>query len=165
MTTGVNHITFAVSDLQRSIGFYVEVLGCTKVAVWRHGAYLRAGSMWLCLSLDPAATRGAARDYTHVAFSFDRADLAAFRARLRAVGAGEWKVNSSEGDSVYFLDPDGHRLEAHVGNLETRLASLREAPYEGLMTFGEGGRATPSRQSKTSPQRGAGPMTTGCGGQ
>ncbi|HEX6993995.1 MAG TPA: VOC family protein [Gammaproteobacteria bacterium] len=43
MTTGVNHITFAVSDLQRSLRFYVEVLGCAKVATWNQGAYLRAG--------------------------------------------------------------------------------------------------------------------------
>ncbi len=136
MTSGVNHITFAVSDLQRSVDFYVNVLGCEKVAVWRRGAYLRAGSMWLCLSLDPAVSRGTGRDYTHIAFTFDPVDLAAFRVRLLATGATEWKINSSEGDSVYFLDPDGHRLEAHDGNLESRLASLRDAPYEGLTIFG-----------------------------
>ena len=137
MTTGVNHITFAVSDLQRSVDFYVNVLGCEKVAVWRGGAYLRAGSMWLCLSLDSAVSRATERDYTHIAFTFDPVELAAFRARLLATGGSEWKSNSSEGDSVYFLDPDGHRLEAHVGNLESRLASLRETPYEGLTIFGE----------------------------
>ena len=132
MTTGVNHITFGVSDLQRSVAFYVDVLGCVKVATWLRGAYLRAGSMWLCLALDPTTATARAHDCTHVAFTFDPVDLAAFRARLLAVGGVEWKVDSSEGDSVYFLDPDGHRLEAHVGNLDSRLTSLQDAPYEGL---------------------------------
>lgn len=134
MTSGLNHITFAVSDLTRSIRFYVDIVGCRKAAVWHHGAYLRAGDMWLCLSLDANAT-SAARDYTHVAFSFDEAGLKAFRARLATAAGVEWKVNASEGDSVYFLDPDGHRLEAHLGDLESRLASLRDAPYDGLEIF------------------------------
>ncbi|HEX5514181.1 MAG TPA: glutathione transferase, partial [Gammaproteobacteria bacterium] len=46
-----------------------------------------------------------------------------------------WKDNKSEGDSLYFLDPDGHKLEIHVGDLESRLAALREKPYEGLQLF------------------------------
>jgi catechol 2,3-dioxygenase-like lactoylglutathione lyase family enzyme len=69
-TTGINHITFAVSNLRRSIRFYVEVIGCSRVATWERGAYLRAGDMWLCLSLDEAASRTTLRDYTHIAFTF-----------------------------------------------------------------------------------------------
>ncbi len=137
MTTGVNHITFVVSDLPRAVCFYVDVLGCAKVATWKRGAYLRAGEMWLCLSLDPQAAQPAARDDSHVAFTFDPLELGAFRARLSAAGGVEWKADSSEGDSVYFLDPDGHRLEAHVGGLESRLASLKESPYEDLELFGD----------------------------
>jgi catechol 2,3-dioxygenase-like lactoylglutathione lyase family enzyme len=70
MTTGVNHITFAVSDITRSIDFYADVVGCTKVATWRRGAYLRAGEIWLCLSLERVLAAAATRDYTHIAFSF-----------------------------------------------------------------------------------------------
>lgn len=39
------------------------------------------------------------------------ADFVAVVARIRAAGASEWKDNSSEGASLYFLDPNGHRLE------------------------------------------------------
>lgn len=137
MTAGLNHVTFAVADLQRSVRFYVDVLGCRKAALWSGGAYLTAGNTWLCLSLEPTAATARERDYTHVAFSFDAASLAAFRERLRAAGGVEWKTNTSEGESVYFLDPDGHRLEAHVGDLASRLASLRSAPYDGLELFDE----------------------------
>lgn len=132
MTTGVNHITFAVRDLQRALRFYVEVIGCSRVATWKTGAYLRAGEMWLCLSLDATAPNGPTRDYSHIAFTFDTDGLAALRKRLSAARCVEWKANSSEGESVYFVDPDGHRLEAHVGSLESRLAALRESPYDGL---------------------------------
>jgi hypothetical protein len=132
------------------------------VAVWRRGAYLRAGSMWLCLSLDPAACGGADRDYTHIAFTFSAVELGTFRARLLAAGGAEWKTNSSEGESVYFLDPDGHRLEAHVGNLESRLASLREEPYEGLTIFGDSDDSP--RRSGRAVERSASHITTGCSG-
>jgi catechol 2,3-dioxygenase-like lactoylglutathione lyase family enzyme len=132
MTLGLNHLTLAVSDVTRSVHFYVHVVGCTKVATWNSGAYLRAGNTWLCLSKDvgvPGATRG---DYSHAAFSYDALSIEALRNRLHASGVVLWKENSSEGDSVYFLDPDGHKLEGHVGSLQTRLASLRTAPYAGL---------------------------------
>ena len=52
-----------------------------------------------------------------------------------AAGAVEWRSNRSEGDSFYFLDPDGHRLEAHVGGLASRLAACRAAPYAGMRFF------------------------------
>jgi len=137
MTLGVNHITFAVADLAKSLAFYIDVVGCKRVAVWDKGAYLLAGSNWLCLSLE--ASVAPREDYTHVAFTFDNVGFVAFRAKLRADGDREWKINSSEGDSVYFLDPDGHRLEAHVGDLASRLESLRRVPYAGLQLFAAGG--------------------------
>jgi glutathione S-transferase fosA5 len=133
MTTGINHLTFAVSDLSRSLAFYVDVIGCAKAAVWDRGAYLRAGDTWICLSLE--ATIAPAGDYTHIAFTFNAASLAAFGVRLRDARGIEWKSNVSEGDSIYFLDPDGHRLEAHVGSLHSRLASLRKHAYNGLKLF------------------------------
>ena len=49
--------------------------------------------------------------------------------------APEWRTNSSEGESLYILDPDGHRLELHVGSLATRLEDYRRAPRPGMTIF------------------------------
>jgi catechol 2,3-dioxygenase-like lactoylglutathione lyase family enzyme len=118
--SGLNHIMLAVADLDRSIVFYRDLLGCTLRAFWPDGAYLEAGSLWLCLLRDEAARSGPHPDYTHIAFSVAPGDFAAMSEQVRAT-ATIWKDNRSEGDSLYFLDPDGHKLELHVGSLQSRL--------------------------------------------
>lgn len=133
MLTGLNHLTLAVSDLDRSVAFYRALPGVRLEATWAAGAYLSVGELWLCLSLD-SQRAGRTHDYTHYAFSVDHAHFAATVEVLRALNAPSWKDNRSEGDSFYFLDPDGHQLEIHVGTLASRLAKCREAPYKG-MTF------------------------------
>ncbi|WP_441289801.1 fosfomycin resistance glutathione transferase [Sorangium sp. KYC3313] len=140
---GVNHVTLAVRDLDRAVQFYVQVLGGTRRAQWARGAYLELGALWLCLELDARAGRQA--DDSHLAFSVDAEGLASLGEAIRLSGARIWKENRSEGASLYFEDPDGHKLEIHVGDLRTRLASCREKPCEGMEFFDDGERGTPAR--------------------
>lgn len=128
---GLNHITLAVADVQRSVAFYRDILGCTVRAVWTEGAYLEAGSLWLCLSRDDHARSEAHPDYTHIAFSVSEDAYAGLSERVTRMCA-VWKENKSEGASTYFLDPDGHKLEIHVGSLETRLEHYRANPSKGI---------------------------------
>jgi len=130
MITGINHITFSVKDLNSSIEFYRDVLGMKLHVYWDSGAYLTAGGTWLCLSLGEPAP---ANDYTHVAFSVSEKALSELRAKRKEIGFEEWKQNTSEGESLYILDPNGHRLELHCGTLENRLAELGKSPYKGLV--------------------------------
>ena len=130
---GLNHLTLAVADLGRSFDFYAGTLGCAPRARWARGAYLSCGPLWLCLSLDAGAAPRT--DYTHVALDARAGDMDAWRERLAAASVPLWKGNASEGDSIYFLDPDGHRLELHAGNLESRLAAVRDVPYDDMVTF------------------------------
>ena len=135
MLLGLNHITFAVQDIERSLAFYRDVLGCELHARWDRGAYLAIGDCWLCLSLDPSSSPS--KGYSHIAFSIDAQLFSSFRQILTEHCVEIWKQNASEGDSVYFVDPDGHRLEAHVGDLESRLKAIRAEPYEGQCVVSE----------------------------
>jgi catechol 2,3-dioxygenase-like lactoylglutathione lyase family enzyme len=135
--TGINHLTVGVTDLKRSLDFYTRVLNFRLAATWDAGAYLALGELWLCLSLEQDESNENHAGYTHYAFSIEQADFDGFRLRLQAEGVQEWKRNRSEGDSFYFLDPDGHKLEAHVGSLKSRLARCREHPYTGMRFFDE----------------------------
>jgi glutathione S-transferase len=83
----------------------------------------------LCLSVGKVSNN---TDYTHFALCVDAGSMASWRIALDAAGVLHWKTNSSEGDSVYILDPDGHRLELHEGSLASRLQALRENPYKGM---------------------------------
>ena len=112
-----------------------ESLGFVAVARWKRGAYLEAGTLWLCLSLDEGMGTTPATGATHVTLSVDMAGFGALRERIVAAGAREWRANCSEGESLYVLDPDGHQLELHVGDLRSRLVACREAPYEGMEIF------------------------------
>lgn len=129
MINGLNHITIAVSHLDDSLRFYRDVLGFEGHVKWDNGAYLSMGSLWFCLSVDTPCEKS---DYTHIAFDVSEPLFEEFCAKLKALGVKEWKVNKSEGDSLYILDPDGHKLEIHSGCLESRLGSLKLNPYNGL---------------------------------
>ena len=131
---GLNHVTLAVSDLERSLAFYQDLLGLRLRARWREGTYLEAGSLWLCLSLDSAARTSPHLDYTHSAFDVAAEDFEELAGRVRAV-ANLWKEDRSEGSSLYFLDPDGHKLELHVGSLGTRLANYDANPIPGRTLY------------------------------
>ena len=122
MLSGVNHITIAVKDLDKSIHFYVDLLGIDIKVRWAGGAYLELAGQWLCLSVDCTEPNN---DYSHIAFDISKPDYQQFSQRLIDNNVVQWKVNKSEGDSLYFLDPDGYKLELHVGGLTSRIEVMR----------------------------------------
>jgi catechol 2,3-dioxygenase-like lactoylglutathione lyase family enzyme len=132
MITGISHVTLSVGKLARSYRFYVEVLGCKPIARWPKGAYLTAGNVWIALVVDRHTRSGALPEYTHIAFRLPARAFDAFATRIRASGAEIFQENVTEGRSLYFLDPDGHKLEIHVGDLKSRLASAKKAPWKRL---------------------------------
>lgn len=135
MLTGLNHLTLTVANLSRSLEFYMALPGFKLAARWDTGAYLCLGDLWLCVSLDESRLAQKQPDYTHYAFSVSQDDFGEVTAYLRRRNVMEWKTNSSEGDSFYFSDPDGHRLELHVGSLASRLEQCRRHPYAGMEFF------------------------------
>jgi catechol 2,3-dioxygenase-like lactoylglutathione lyase family enzyme len=136
MITGLNHVTFGVRDLDRSFEFYTKVLGLQPVLRWAGGAYLQAGESWIALIEDSAPGSRASEDYSHVAFSVPTADFAKLSETIRSSGARIWQENSSEGESLYFLEPDGHKLEIHSSDLAARLRHKRANPSPDMRFFG-----------------------------
>jgi catechol 2,3-dioxygenase-like lactoylglutathione lyase family enzyme len=124
--TGIDHVVLRVADLERSIGFYRDVLGC---AVERRLdelglVQLRAGHSLIDLvDVDAplgrsggAAPGAQARNMDHVAIAIDDFDECAIRAHLErhAVDADETKrLYGAEGfgPSIYLRDPDDNRVE------------------------------------------------------
>jgi catechol 2,3-dioxygenase-like lactoylglutathione lyase family enzyme len=129
---GLNHITIAVNDLDKSFSFYVALLGMQPHAKWTTGAYLSLGELWFCLSSDKAKP---SNDYSHIAFDISAENFPILQSQLLSAGVKQWKQNKSEGDSLYILDPNGHKLELHVGSLAKRLKSLQTSPYQGLKLY------------------------------
>jgi catechol 2,3-dioxygenase-like lactoylglutathione lyase family enzyme len=124
MITGINHITLAVTDIGRSFAFYKDVLELTPLCRWHKGAYFLAGENWFCLNVDSKRQSNAC--YTHYAFSVKEADFSRMCQRIKASGATLFKDNTSPLDSLYFLDPDHHKLEIHVGNWQQRIAIKKQ---------------------------------------
>jgi catechol 2,3-dioxygenase-like lactoylglutathione lyase family enzyme len=123
MIRGINHITLSVVDIEESFQFYTKILGFRPVMRSSFSAYLQGGSLWLALQAGLSAPLPASADYSHVAFDVDQAEFEAVADRLRAHGVREWQSNRTEGDSIYFLDPNGHKLEIHAGALAQRVRS------------------------------------------
>lgn len=128
MLQGINHITFEVEDLHRSIKFYEGVLGASLTAIGESLVYFDLGGIWVALNMGRTDNR--LPTYDHVAFTADPEDLILIRARLRDRGWPEVPDRSRsvfEKPSLYVRDPDGHLLEFHTGSHQQRLKYLRKS--------------------------------------
>ena len=120
--TRIGHVHLKVTDLDRAIHFYTDVLGFALTQ--RYGdraAFLSAGNYHHHIGLNTWHSRGAgpapvrAAGLYHVAFLFpDRASLGAALQRVldhgtALAGAADHGVS----EAVYFNDPDGNGIELY----------------------------------------------------
>lgn len=120
--TRIGHVHLKVSDLDRAIAFYRDVIGLEVMQ--RYGpsaAFLSAGGYHHHIGLNtwdskggPRPPRGTTGLY-HTAFVFpDRASLGA--ALERALKAGvqiDGAADHGVSEAVYFADPDGDGVEIY----------------------------------------------------
>jgi catechol 2,3-dioxygenase-like lactoylglutathione lyase family enzyme len=123
MITGINHITLAVKNIEKSFLFYKDILGFKPLCKWSQGAYFTVGDLWFCLNVDDKRHPGDC--YTHYAFTVAAEDFAAMSKKISESGVLVFKENTSPGESLYFVDPDGHKLEIHLGDWQTRIAARK----------------------------------------
>lgn len=123
MISGINHLTWNVTDIEEAFEFYVNILGFTPIMKSARSAYFLAGDIWI------AVVKGERRDdarYDHIAFHIHKADYLQLVSRLLSIGVKEWKKNQSEGESFYFLDPSGNKFELHYSDLKARIKDGKE---------------------------------------
>lgn len=108
MISGMNHITLAVTDIDRSFDFYQKVLGLKPLVKWEKGAYFLVGDFWFCLNVDARRKRNPC--YTHYAL-VTKDNFEIMTQKILDFGTCIFKENTSPGTSLYFLDPDDHKLE------------------------------------------------------
>ncbi|WP_329339169.1 VOC family protein [Streptomyces sp. NBC_00663] len=146
MTLRTGHIGLNVTDLDRSLAFYRDVLGFTLIAEGkeegRRYAFLGDGSA-LVLTLWQQAEEAYAGDRAglhHLAFEADSiARVREYEEALRTYGvdfAYEGVVAHREGAAsggIFFHDPDGTRLEISVpSGVEGAPAPVESAPTCGF---------------------------------
>jgi glyoxylase I family protein len=123
---GIDHVVLRVTDAERMVGFYTEVLGCTverrrdEIGLIQ----LRAGEQLIDLvpvdgklgRMGGAAPGREGRNMDHLCLRVDGFEVEAVRRWLEAHGVtpGETGMRyGSTGDamSIYLEDPEGNALE------------------------------------------------------
>jgi glyoxylase I family protein len=114
---GLAHIGLPVSNMERSVRFYCDVVGCKLLRADSRYAFLDANGtcVLLCLQNEPV-NRPDALDWLHHAFIVSEEALVGIADHLRSHGVAVEETEDRRngvinGPRVYFRDPDGTRLE------------------------------------------------------
>lgn len=126
---GINHITFSVSDIEKSVEFFRKVFGAKLLVkgskVGDRLAYFDLNGLWLALNAEDNISRNEIYEsYTHICFSIDEEDYESTLERLKELNVDikEGRPRyQEEGKSIYFRDPDGHLFEFHTKTRDDRI--------------------------------------------
>ena len=114
---GIGHFSIPVSDLEVSVKFYSEVVGCRLIRGDQRQAFMDAGGTCILLCREtPPVVKPDTTDLVHQSFIISSAQYKTIGAHLAHHGVEIMYEEDREGGTVngprtYFRDPDGNRLE------------------------------------------------------
>lgn len=115
---GLDHIAISVSDVERSVQWYIEVLGLERqhAEVWDDvPTFVGKGATGIAIFPARAAAEGAEKParigLRHFALRADRANFLRAQEELKARGIDFEFEDHQIAHSIYFRDPDGFDLE------------------------------------------------------
>ena len=110
--TGINHVVLHVSDVERSVKFYKEVLGFesreTSVSPERRMSFLRCGMQGLDL-FEVAGDVHGGEEMNHMALNVEADGVDEVVAGLEEAGVAVFE--RTRRNSLFIHDPDGHQIE------------------------------------------------------
>ena len=112
--TGIDHVTVVITDPDRSIPFYRDVLGLQQMTspstfpgAGLNVRWFKAGNQFIHLYIAPEADRPSPRH-----FALHVKDVKAARAHLVSRGVPIRETTPIPGAERFFIaDPDGNRIE------------------------------------------------------
>ncbi len=120
MITGLAHICFTVSDLDRAIAFYRDGLGLKEAFDFinengkRFGVYLHVGGRnFIELFVGELGERVDKQSYRHMCLEVDDIETTVEALRARGVEVSPIKLGSDHSYQAWITDPDGNRIELH----------------------------------------------------
>ena len=127
LVTGLAHVCFVVSDLERSEAFYCQALGLQRAFSFVNdrgetfGHYVHVGGrQFIELFQRELAPRAEAQSYQHICLEVDDLPRTVATLRERDVSCTDPKLGSDKAWQAWIEDPDGNRIELHQYTSDAR---------------------------------------------